>query len=108
MDAVIRLHRAAPAKPAPGEPCNGCGVCCASEPCPLGAVASLRTTGACSALVWREEDGRYRCGLIVQPEMHLPAVLGRAAPMLAVAARRFVAAGSGCDCSLEVVDAGDA
>jgi hypothetical protein len=108
MDAVIRLHRAAPAKPVPGEPCNGCGVCCASEPCPLGVIASRRTTGACSALVWREAERRYRCGLIAQSEAHLPALLRPVAPLLAVAARRFVAAGSGCDCSLVVVGAEDA
>ncbi len=107
MYAVIRLHPAAPAKPAVGEPCNGCGVCCASEPCPLGVVASLRTTGACDALVWRDDEHRYRCGLIAQPAAHLPRVLRRAAPALATLAHRFIAAGSGCDCSLDVVGTGD-
>ena len=40
--AVIYLHPAAPAKPAVGAACNGCGVCCAWQPCPLGMLVSGR------------------------------------------------------------------
>jgi len=39
---TIAIHAAAPAKPALGEPCNGCGVCCAAEPCPVGMFALLQ------------------------------------------------------------------
>ena len=45
---VIRLHPAAPAKPPETAPCNGCGVCCAAEPCPIGVLVSGRRTGACA------------------------------------------------------------
>ena len=38
--AVIHLHPSAPPKPAEGAACNGCGVCCAWQPCPLGVLAS--------------------------------------------------------------------
>jgi hypothetical protein len=102
MSRMIYLNVAAPAKPALGQVCNGCGVCCASAPCPLGVVASRRFTGACAALWWVDASGLYRCGLIARPAAHLPSWLGWAAPLLAKLARRQIASGSGCDCSLSV------
>lgn len=101
MYQVIRLHAAAPAKPAEGEPCNGCGVCCASEPCPVGVLVSRRRHGACAALTWVEDEAgqRYRCGLLHEPAAHLPERLRRFAPTLARIAHRYIAAGVGCDCS---------
>lgn len=103
MHHVIRLHTAAPPKPAAGQPCNGCGVCCASEPCPLGTLVSRRTTGACDALVWKAGDAHYRCGLVEQPGAHLPALWRWAAPLAARIARRYIAAGAGCDSSADVL-----
>jgi hypothetical protein len=83
---VILLHPEAPAKPELGAACNGCGVCCAAEPCPVGMLASLRRRGACRLLRW---DGqRYRCGAL--------AAAGLLAPLL----RRWIAAGIGCDSDL--------
>jgi hypothetical protein len=99
MATVIHLHRAAPAKPREGEVCNGCGVCCASEPCPAGVLVSRRRLGRCAALTWNEAGGLYRCGLIEQPRQHLPRGLRWAAPLLARWARRAISAGAGCDCS---------
>jgi hypothetical protein len=49
---VIRIEPLAPVKPATGSPCNGCGVCCLAEPCPLGMLVSRRRHGRCSALRW--------------------------------------------------------
>ncbi|RYF67964.1 MAG: hypothetical protein EOO29_36015, partial [Comamonadaceae bacterium] len=60
MHQVIHLQPDAPTKPAFGQPCNGCGVCCASEPCPAGVLVSRRRHGACAALVWAAGDGLYR------------------------------------------------
>ena len=102
---VIHLHPEAPAKPAPGAACNGCGVCCASEPCPVGVLVSRRTQGACAALVWGDGVQAYRCGLVEQPATHLPRPLAFAAPLLRRLARRMIAAGIGCDCSLEPAEA---
>ncbi len=102
MYQVIQLHPEAPAQPAEGAPCNGCGVCCASEPCPLGAIASGRRHGACAALVWNEHSANYRCGLIERPAAHLPAGLRWGAPLLARLARRSIASGIGCDAGLGV------
>lgn len=99
---VIAIHPAAPPKPAWGQPCNGCGVCCLSEPCPVGMLLSRRRRGACVALLWSEPDALYRCGLLVAPAEHLPALLHPAAPLLQKVARRFIAAGIGCDCDIEL------
>lgn len=85
----IRIHAQAPAKPPVGARCNGCGVCCLAEPCPLGMLASLRTRGACRVVRW--DGSRYRCGLLD----------GRR-PWLHRLVRRWVGAGRGCDSSAEV------
>ena len=105
MYQVIQLHVAAPPKPEAGRPCNGCGVCCVSEPCPVGVIVSRRWRGACAALVWNDGEATYRCGLIEQPARFLPKVLRRAAPWVARRAYRYVAAGRGCDSSV-IVDGG--
>jgi hypothetical protein len=110
MHQVIHIHPEAPTKPALGAPCNGCGLCCLVAPCPLGMVLSGRRTGACDALRWQAETGVYRCGAITEPRavlrLALPASLGVLAfvlsPLLGRLARRWIAAGVGCDSSLQV------
>lgn len=99
MYQVIQLHPAAPTQPPEGAACNGCGVCCASAPCPIGVLVSGRRSGACAALAWSEAAASYRCGLIERPAAHLPAPLRWGAPLLARLARRSIAAGIGCDAS---------
>jgi Fe-S-cluster-containing hydrogenase component 2 len=89
---TIAIHADAPAKPAFGAACNGCGACCLAEPCPIGMLASRRRRGACSALRWDEAVRRYRCGLVAQER-----------PWLAALARRWIAAGRGCDSDAEFV-----
>jgi hypothetical protein len=84
MPRTIRIHAAAPAKPAWGAACNGCGVCCLSEPCPVGMVVSLRRRGACRALRWNAAAKRYRCGLVE-------------VPAIGAIAKRWIAADHGCD-----------
>lgn len=87
---VIHLEPLAPGKPAPGAACNGCGVCCLAEPCPVGIVLSRRRQGACAALRWQAGEARYRCGAI-----------GRW-PLLDRLLLRWIGSGAGCDCDLEV------
>ncbi|MES2184480.1 MAG: hypothetical protein V4505_08030 [Pseudomonadota bacterium] len=98
---VVQVHPAAAPKPAFGAPCNGCGICCLAEPCPLGVLVSRRRHGACGALRWDAGATRYVCGMVVHPD----AVLGRGwrwlAPLLSRGARRWISAGSGCDADLE-------
>lgn len=107
---VIHLQPTAPAKPLPGDACNGCGVCCALEPCPLGMMLSAKRRGACVALQWSGQDGRYCCAAVVCPER----VLGQAltprlrclvrplAWLLRAWAPRWIAAGRGCDSDVQV------
>ena len=64
---VVWLQPAAPPKPAEGAPCNGCGLCCLAEPCPLGVLVSRRRRGACVALRWSDRDQRYWCGMVAEP-----------------------------------------
>jgi hypothetical protein len=94
---VIRLRAAAPAKPPEGAACNGCGVCCASAPCPMGVLLSRRRHGRCRALVWQEAQAVYRCGVIANPQRWLPWLPRTWAQGLA---RRWIAASLGCDASV--------
>jgi len=91
MPQVIHIHAEAPAKPAVGQPCNGCGVCCLAEPCPVGMLISRRRHGACNVLVWSPAQSRYRCGLLLTS--------GRRwwTRWWQRWAARVISAGSGCD-----------
>jgi hypothetical protein len=108
----ILIVAQAPVKPALGESCNGCGVCCLLEPCPLGVLLSGYRHGRCQALRWQAEVGLYRCGAMTVPRdvlgERLPQVLRPAMPLLAralgVMAGRWVAVGTGCDCDAELAD----
>ncbi|RZL09204.1 MAG: hypothetical protein EOP40_10625 [Rubrivivax sp.] len=96
MQQIIHIHVEAPAKPALAQPCNGCGVCCMAEPCPVGVLVSQRRHGACKALRWVQEESRYRCGLLTISQRHWWDRLWRAWM------QRVISAGSGCDATLEV------
>lgn len=91
---VIHIHAEAPSKPPEGRPCNGCGVCCLAEPCPVGMVVSLRRHGACKALVWSDPEKRYRCGLLLTHRSGWRGLWQRWAA-------RMISAGSGCDATIE-------
>lgn len=108
LTVTVHIEREAPPKPDLGAPCNGCGVCCLMEPCPLGVLLSGRRSGACIALRWQPTSLQYRCGAITQAQevlrARLPAFAHAAVPLLAALqarlARRSVAAGVGCDCDV--------
>lgn len=107
---TIYIEREAPAKPAFGATCNGCGVCCLHEPCPLGVVLSRRRHGSCSALYWSAPQSVYRCGAVDRPQRALrdalPTWMHASVPflgrLLGLAAPRWIAASEGCDSTLEV------
>ncbi len=107
---IIYIQPLAPAKPAIGAPCNGCGVCCLYEPCPLGMLLSRKRTGACVALRWYAPLQLYRCGALSHSREvatnSLPFLLRWVTPLLAYvlqkSARRWIAAGKGCDSTLEI------
>ena len=102
---VIYLQDSAPAKPAVGAPCNGCGVCCAWQPCPLGVLVTGRRHGMCDALRWDDAAGLYRCAMVQAPEQAWPALPSWLRPALRRLARRWIAAGVGCDCDAEATQA---
>ena len=104
MQQVIRIHAEAPAKPSMGATCNGCGVCCASEPCPIGILVSRRRHGACEALLWDDAQHRYLCGMVTQPSRYIGAVPPWMQRLLSRVAIRMIAAGRGCDCDTTVDD----
>jgi hypothetical protein len=109
---VILIHPEASSKPAWGAPCNGCGVCCLLEPCPLGVVLSRKRQGACAALRWLPDEHQYRCGALMAPaqvlQQALPRPLTALVPslawILARLARRWIAAGQGCDSTVQAHD----
>ena len=98
-------------KPALGAPCNGCGVCCLMEPCPLGRLLCGSRGGPCAALRWQSTGLVYRCGAITDATEVLRERLPKAgrigaAPLgwlLERLAPRWVAAGVGCDCEVDTV-----
>ena len=98
--ATIWLQPLEPDKPAVGAPCNGCGLCCLAEPCPLGVLVSRRRTGACVALQWSDAEQRYLCGMVADPG----GVTGWSHPWavraLSALAHRWIASGTGCDADL--------
>lgn len=107
---LLHVEPLAPPKPAPGAPCNGCGVCCLLEPCPLGVLLSGRRHGACSAVRWDATVTAYRCAALTEPGQvaasRVPSFLAPVARWLLVRfARRWIAAGTGCDCTVLVAPA---
>jgi hypothetical protein len=106
---VIHIHPEAPPKPPEGAPCNGRGVCCLAEPCPVGMLVSRKRHGACDLLRWSGAQGRYVCGLLA--DGHVDEAGGRGVSLWRrlwrAWARRLISAGSGCDASIEVSLAGD-
>ena len=98
----VRLHRDAPPKPAPGVPCNGCGVCCAAETCPLARLRFLQARGPCPALVWSAESQRYGCGLLGNGPTYFWGI-----PLSRRLVARWIAAGKGCDSMAEITPATD-
>jgi hypothetical protein len=107
---VVQIHALAPPKPPPGAPCNGCGVCCLSEPCPVGILVSRRRHGPCRALRWDEARRHYRCGLLKDGTASTAdgrPRWGRLHPgeWLQALWRRWIAEGAGCDADLTAIAA---
>jgi hypothetical protein len=108
MIRTLILHADAPPKPTQGEPCNGCGICCVAERCPVGLLFLPRGGGGpCAALEWDRGAGRYLCGMVVRPANYIGWLPRR---WDGAAGRWFayrIAAGKACDFdATEIGDAG--
>jgi len=57
--------------------------------------------GTCQALRWSEAQQRYQCGLLVTPHEFLPWLPQRWSPRAMQFFHRRIAAGKGCDCTIE-------
>lgn len=89
------------AKPAFGQPCNGCGKCCAAEPCALARDLLNCHVAPCRAM---EMDGdRMVCGLVTRPAWYMygenvpSEQTGRLSSLFAAA----LGFGMGCDAEFE-------
>jgi hypothetical protein len=100
-ESFITIHLAAPPKPSLGAPCNGCGVCCAAQPCPVSRLLLGHRTGACPALQWRESEHRYFCGMAIAPANFLRWLPQGWSAFCGRRFARWIAAGIGCDSDIE-------
>ncbi|MFZ6751515.1 hypothetical protein [Undibacterium sp. Ren11W] len=94
---LIWLQPAAAAKPLLGQPCNGCGVCCAAEPCPVARVFLWQLRGTCKALVWLADRQQYRCGLLLEPARYLRILPKFGQRPFRFLVARWIAAETACD-----------
>ena len=84
-------------KPRHGAPCNGCGHCCMSSPCPLAsATFGDKWSAPCPAL--ERSAGKHACGMILHPERYVPALVRNfGAPVVQRSAAVLLGVGTGCD-----------
>jgi hypothetical protein len=101
---TIELHPLFPPKPDFGARCNGCGVCCAAEPCPVAYVFLLQFRGKCRALLWQDDAGRYVCGMVVSPDRYVALIPQRWRAGFGRFFASRIAAGTGCDFAAEIED----
>jgi hypothetical protein len=71
MSAAICLPPTILAKPRLGQPCNGCGLCCAMEPCGIARefIPDHPEEGPCRAM--ERHDGRFVCGMMRRPSHYM-------------------------------------
>lgn len=102
-EQIIHIHPQAPQKPATGAPCNGCGVCCAAEPCPVSLALLWPHKAPCRALIWDEQATRYLCKMVSKPSQQLkwlPKQLDQLASQLF---KRWIAADTHCDADVDII-----
>ena len=81
-------------KPAYGQPCNGCGVCCIAQQCPI-STALFGEQERCPAL---EPAGHgFGCGVITNTAAYVPDLPAWGGQALSDAFAVMLGAGDGCD-----------
>ena len=83
------------AKPAYGDPCNGCGLCCIAEQCPLSEAVFGKVT-MCPAI--KQTGLKIICALADDPESFMPLYVERfGAKEVKNAVLLLIGSGEGCD-----------
>ena len=86
-------------KPPQGEPCNGCGGCCATARCALGAKV-FGPGPRCPAL--EPQLPRWVCGLVVNPFKYVPLLAAmHGSKVVGEAASYIIGVNVGCDALVE-------
>lgn len=101
---TVELHPLFPPKPDYGARCNGCGVCCAAEPCPVAHLFLFQFSGKCRALLWQEDASRYVCGMAVCPDRYVSLIPEKWRARAGSFFASRIAAGTGCDFAAEMGD----
>jgi hypothetical protein len=63
------MKETAPEYPGYGKNCNGCGLCCAAEPCEIARDFAGITEAPCRAMQF--EGGRFVCGMVKNPSRYM-------------------------------------
>lgn len=101
---IIELHRVLPAKPSYGAVCNGCGLCCLTETCPVARAWLWQWKGACKALEWNDDLQRYFCGMVHSPSRYLRWLPRGLAHWMRPVFARWISVESGCDADYEEIN----
>lgn len=84
-------------KPAHGQPCTHCGLCCLMTVCSLGRVVLGQAEGPCPALDF-DADKKSSCGLIANPMAFAPLhTIAHGVENMTAAAKVILGSGDGCD-----------
>lgn len=95
MISLLQHPSTAPEKPRMGEPCNGCGYCCAAETCQLAQLLMGDPPAPCPAMEF--DAGRFWCGLVRNPDKYLVHPFIGLGTRVAPLAMESLGVGRGCD-----------
>jgi hypothetical protein len=104
LTQIIEIHPMAPHKPEFGTHCNGCGVCCAAEPCPVAFIFLFQFKGRCRALLWQNDTGRYVCGMVVCSDQYVKLIPKRFRESMGKYFATRIATEVGCDFEAELME----
>ena len=91
------MTQTTPEKPAYGSPCNGCGMCCIAEQCPISQML-FGEHDLCPALT--RMGNVYACGLLCDTARYAVPVSDKVDSALRAAIAYLLGAGRGCDARL--------
>ena len=85
-----------PKKPPEGTACNGCGLCCAVQLCPLAVEFIVDAAAPCPAMEFA--DGRFWCGLARRPSRYFGIPVS-GTRLIRALVHAELSIGEGCDAS---------